>query len=237
MTYHSVQGKHRVLILSDLHLPYHDPTAVKKALAIGKLFRPDIIILNGDFLDAISLSRYSRRLEDRDFNREVKAARTFLYGLRKEYPLAKMFYRTGNHEKRVADYLMNTASELSTLEELQLPHLLHLKELRIQWLEREDILDLCGLKVLHGHEVSGTLSVYPARGLQLATQCPSICGHSHRSSFYISRNIERKIIQSWTLGCLCDLQPSYSINNNWVHGVGLVETIGQNKFKVILENF
>ena len=234
---HIINGVHRAAILSDIHLPYEDKDALTKALKLTKEFSPDIIILNGDICDCISLSRYSRSLDERNFNEEVKAVRKFLYDLRRRFPLANILYRIGNHEQRVQKFLIEKAAELSELDELMLPSLFHLKQLKINWLESEDLLDLCGLKVLHGHEVSGTLQVFPARGLQLATMCSSICGHSHRSSFFIARNIERKVIQSWTCGCLANLRPKFSINNNWIHGIALVETKGRDKFTVRLENW
>jgi predicted phosphodiesterase len=232
-----ISGNRKVAILSDIHLPYEDKSALTHALKLVKQFNPDVIVLNGDILDCISLSRYSRASDERDFNSELKAGRVFLTGLRKQFPKSRIIYRIGNHEARIQAFLMFKANELSTLEELSLPSLLHFKELNIEFLDKTQILDICGLKVLHGHEVAGTLAVYPARGLQLATQCPAICGHSHRSSFFISRNIERKIVQSWTSGCLCNLQPNFSVNNNWVHGIVLVTTHGQDKFDVKLENF
>jgi hypothetical protein len=54
----------RVLILNDIHLPYHDIDALTAAFNYGKTKEPDAIFLNGDILDIHSLEN---ALENQDF--------------------------------------------------------------------------------------------------------------------------------------------------------------------------
>src|SRR5579862_5085557 len=113
----------KILVMGDTHVPYQNKEAVEKAIQIGKELKPDKIVLLGDMIDCVSISRFVKRMDERDFNQEVKETRKFLERLRKTFPKAEMTYLEGNHEERITHYLLTHADALSTLEELSLPSL------------------------------------------------------------------------------------------------------------------
>lgn len=57
----------RVLVMSDIHIPYHNITALTVALNYAKNEKPDAILLNGDALDFFGLSRFCKEPKKRDF--------------------------------------------------------------------------------------------------------------------------------------------------------------------------
>ena len=50
----------RCLVLSDIHIPYHDQAALALALAYARDYRPTHIVLNGDILDAQEISSHPK---------------------------------------------------------------------------------------------------------------------------------------------------------------------------------
>jgi DNA-binding transcriptional regulator LsrR (DeoR family) len=57
----------KAIILSDIHVPYHDQAALSVALAYAKDYAPDMIVLNGDIIDFYGASSYrqdSKRFEN-----------------------------------------------------------------------------------------------------------------------------------------------------------------------------
>lgn len=50
----------KILIGSDFHVPYHDKRAVDLFFQVGNYLAPDIIVINGDFMDFYAISAHRR---------------------------------------------------------------------------------------------------------------------------------------------------------------------------------
>lgn len=89
----------KTVVLSDIHIPYHDQKALAVAISYMEDYKPDEIILNGDILDNYSCSSY-RKDEARfiELQDELDEVKSFLSHLRELFPKAKMHYVSGNHE-------------------------------------------------------------------------------------------------------------------------------------------
>jgi hypothetical protein len=57
---HRFGGFKRALMISDVHVPYHDIDALKMALRHGKKLEADAVILNGDLCDFYSISFWDK---------------------------------------------------------------------------------------------------------------------------------------------------------------------------------
>jgi predicted phosphodiesterase len=222
----------RVLMLSDIHLPYQDDDALFSALEYGISNQADCIWLNGDILDFYQLSRFEIDPRKRSFKYELDVCREFLRGLRKMFPKALILYKMGNHENRYMKYLMSQAPKLLDCEEFELGVLLGFHELSIIEIKDKQLAHAADLKVLHYHELplkSG--GVNPARAVFLKTGASTIGGHYHRKSEHVERTLESKLIKIYSTGCLCDLHPAYMPFNNWSHGFAFI-TINKGQYVV-----
>ena len=63
----------RILLLSDIHVPYHNIEAVSKAIEYGKQQNVNAIVFNGDTVDCYALSRYESDPRKRRFGEELEA--------------------------------------------------------------------------------------------------------------------------------------------------------------------
>jgi predicted phosphodiesterase len=224
----------RTLVLSDIHLPYHDKEALTLALEDGRKAKPDGVLLNGDICDFFAVSRWDRDPRKVNLKREIDRTKEFLAYIRSLFPKATIVWKEGNHEERWAHYLWNKAPELLGVEAFDLSTIFGLDELRIELVGDKRIVKAGLLPILHGHEFPKGLTnpVNQARGMFLRGVECAIAGHGHRTSEHAETSMLGKLITCWSTGCLCDLYPQYMPLNKWNHGFALVETGKGGEFEV-----
>jgi predicted phosphodiesterase len=220
------------LLFSDVHVPFHDP-ALEVALAYGRTRKPDLIVLNGDIVDFYNASFFDKDPRRRfRLATEVEYLKALLEHLRDRFPKARIVYKEGNHEERFARMVWKDAPELASVltpdgtpcTDLRL--ILGLDNFRIEHIgNKQPILLGEHLYVLHGHEFRAPMTnpVNPARGLFLRTKTNAICGDMHQTSHHSEAGMEH-VISCWSVGCLCNLRPSYMPLNKWNHGFAMIQS-------------
>lgn len=224
----AINGTERVLILPDIHVPYHDGESLELAVAEGRKRKASVVVLNGDYGDFYAVSAWQTNPKLRDLAGEVVAMKDGLAWLRSQFPKARIIYKAGNHEHRWDRYLWAKAPELVGLPVTELRLLLELDNVGVEWVDHLTPIKLDALLVLHGHEYRFAISnpVSPARGLFLRTAVTSLCSHFHQRSEHSARDGNGRLITTWSTGCLCHLSPDYASRNNWSHGFGFVDLHG-----------
>lgn len=227
-------GPFRCLVLSDIHIPYHDPGPLEAALEYGQQNKATMILLNGDICDFFALSRFEKDPRQRDFAGEVKATRHFLAGLRKEFPKAQIVYRWGNHEERYDKYLWLKAPEFLDLEDFDWSNVFSLNKHKITLVRDKRVIELGKLNVIHGHEFSFQISspVNPARGFFLRAKTHVLGSHFHRTSQHSERSLEQQVLSAWSTACLCNLHPAWRPINEWNSGLAFVTVDKDGSFEV-----
>lgn len=229
-----IPGPFKALVLSDVHIPFHDVQALELALQTGLDRRVDVVLLNGDICDHYALSRWETNPKLRKFPEEVKAAKQFLGGLRQLFPDARIVFKQGNHEERFERYLRLKAQELLGLDEFEWESVFGLRDHGIELVKDKRPVRLGQLNVIHGHEYVFNISnpVNPARGMYLRAKNHVLGGHFHQSSQHSEKSLEQKVISAWSTGCLCGLHPEYRPLNPWNHGFACVEVEANGAFHV-----
>lgn len=229
-----VDGKCRAAILSDLHIPYHDQTALLAALAHVQVCDPSVIVLNGDVADFYSVSFWEKDPRKRDFRAEVDTVKVVLSQIRLAFPNARIIYKCGNHEERYERYMLVKAPELLDMEVTQIGQILSLPEFDIELVRDKRPIRLGKLNVIHGHEFRFAIAgpVNPARGFFNKAKAHCIGGHLHQTSQHSEKNINQSVISTWSTGCLCDLHPDYAPINQWNHGFAMVDVTRTGVFQV-----
>lgn len=222
------------LVLSDLHLPYHDVAAVNLAINAGKRAKCVGVLLNGDILDSHEISRFDHDPTAPRYVAERDCALLFLAHLRASFPKARIIFKEGNHDERLAKYLMSRAPALFGFSEIMLPAILKLSDFKVEHVGDKRVVRLGKLNVLHGHEYpGGTVSpVNPARGLFLKARSVALCGHHHQTSEHHEPDVTGSPQAAWSMGCLCQLHPSYMPLNKWNHGFAVVHIADGGSFAV-----
>lgn len=224
----------RALLISDVHIPFHDLKALTLALDTGKKRAVDAVIINGDLMDFYRISKFDQNPESRTLDAEIQQGRLFLEHLRDRFPKALIILKEGNHEERLWRYAWTRCPELFGVKTgdgkrmLSLASMLDADEYGVTVVADKRPVR-CGphLHLLHGHEFRSPFQnpVGPARGLYLRAKCNAVCGDLHQSSNHTETGLTHTV-SCWSAGCLCDLHPGYMPLNKWNLGFGVIELSG-----------
>lgn len=223
------------LILSDVHIPFHDKTTIELAAKRAKDRNVTGIVLNGDILDCLGLSsKFHARPDDHTFKLERQYGIQFFAWLRFQFPKARIVYKLGNHEERLENYVAEKAPQLFDIAELSMSSLLELEAVGAELVQDCRLIYVGKLPVLHGHEYRQGISapVNPARGWFLKAVHTILVGHSHQTSEHHARDVTGKAIATWSTGCACHLKPRYDPFAKWNHGFAFVEVANNGDFTV-----
>lgn len=163
---------------------------------------------------------------------EVEAGQKLLGWIRRELPDARIVYKLGNHEERLQRYIMARAAAFVDLEAVTIAGMLKFRDYDIEEVKDKRVIQLGKLHVLHGHEYRGGGGVSPARWLYLKARSRVLCGHFHRTSDYHGKNVGQRFESAWSVGCACDLHPSYAPLNEWNNGYAMVDLDKDGDFTV-----
>jgi len=212
----------RLAVLSDIHVPYHSIEALTAAFDMISKEKPDAILLNGDTIDFYGLSRFMKDPRKRSVAHELQACNELLDVLQQFN--AKIYYKLGNHDERYEHYLMHKAPELLGIPEFKFENLLKAKERGMEVIGEKRIIKANKLNIIHGHEYPSVFSpVNIARGLYMKGKVSAMQGHNHQTSSHTESDMNGEIVTTWSLGCLCELNPAYMPLNKWSHGFAMVD--------------
>jgi len=230
-------GCKKLGVFGDVHIPYHDNTALEVMFKKFEEEKVDSIFINGDLLDFYQLSFHEKDPREVHFKGEIEAGKEFLAYIRSRFPDIPIYYITGNHENRFERYLRIKASELLDIDECRLDVILHVAEYKIEYLPFRSKVVFGDYTIEHGDKIPGAGGVVPARTLLMRLKSNSIVNHFHKSSESSQRIYgvgEPTNIRAYSLGCMCDLAPEYMEINEWNHGFCIMSKI---KDKVSVSNY
>ena len=143
------QAVSKGVVLSDHQISHHDRDLHRLACEFISEFEPDFIILNGDFLDNPTISRWPANPGyDMPFqecvNQGYEVLTDYLTAAGADKRPVRRVLMEGNHDKRPNDYLQGHAPEFINLRRggddegthpvNSIPYLLRLDELGVEWL-------------------------------------------------------------------------------------------------------
>ncbi len=221
----------KMLVISDVHIPFHDKPALLAALRFGKQSDCDTCLLNGDFADFFSCRFWEKDPRKRNLANEIKTVRQVLAIVASNFQ--KTIWKLGNHEERWERYLKVKAPELLGIEEFEFRHIF--KHPGVEFVDGKSLMQFGKLLIVHGHEFGkGVFSpVNAARGFFLRGMESMLAGHYHRTGEHSERSMSNRNTNVWATGCLCDLRPEYAPMNKWNHGFAVAEKLDSSgKFRV-----
>jgi hypothetical protein len=233
--------------------PMHDEKAMATVVEIIGAVRPDVIINLGDFLDLAIFSLKFARTEEfaRTTQASLDTGHEFLARQRAAAGrLAEIHLLSGNHDRRIEDYVVRNALAALRLRRADAPD--GWPVLSIQNLLGLDSLDVnyvsgypaARLKIAdaHGHQTP----LYAIHGektdMAKVARCERqsyVQGHAHHLALHTESyeyDGQSQQVQAWSLGCICRTDggvPSTKSGSDefgrpvlrhesWQHAVGVV---------------
>lgn len=242
-----LDGPCKVLSLSDIHIPYHDPEAIKLAVAEGRRHKIDTVLVNGDLFDFYQGSTFEKDPEKREMTEEIRLGVKFMLWLQQQFKHARCIFKLGNHDERWERYVCRNAPVLWGLDHVRLPgvlgHVFGDETDSQSWNIADYGWEIVGdkrpvmagkLAIWHGHELPRGISspVNPARGLYLKIRGTGLMGHCHQTSQHTEGTWERDEVACWSQGCLSDLTPEYARINKYNSGAAIIHVFNGGEFDV-----
>jgi predicted phosphodiesterase len=224
-----------ILLISDLHIPYHSIDAITAALDYGKKENINTILINGDLIDFYGCSRFEKDPRKRSIKHEFDTTKEFLRILRATFPNAQIYWLKGNHDVRYEHWLMAKAPEVFDDPYYLMEERLRLNEERVHLIDDKTIVRAGKLSIHHGHLFFRGFGapVNAARGLFLKVKQSAIVGHTHRISEHSETTLSGELITCWSTGCLSELSPDYNPHsNNYSHGFAHIQTKTDGNYSV-----
>lgn len=216
----------RIVVISDLQVPFHDERAVRNVAKFIKRYKPDDVICVGDEIDLQTISRWSSGRDewsgtighDRDKTVEILGE------------LQIRHLSRSNHSARLYSAISKRLPGLLGLPELTIEGFLKLKELGITYHHKPYEIAK-GWIMVHGDEQAinhnaGLTALTAARRHGKSV----VCGHTHRlgvSAFSeASGGVLGRILTGFEVGHLMDERQAFYTKGtfNWQKGFGLIYT-------------
>ena len=224
----------RAVILSDIHVPYSNFALISKITKWMSKQYLHTVIINGDFLDCASISKFSTP-ESPSLELEIEMGLQLLEEIvtaaRKKNPKCKIVWHDGNHEYRLQLYMQKEAKQLAGLKDefgvrtISIPSLMRLRKQSISYKTyKNGVTKLChDLYVEHGDRVSKHAG-YTAKTVQTDKGASVIVGHVHRCGCYTKKD-RTGFHRAYECPCLCTLDPDYisAGSANWSNGFMVID--------------
>jgi hypothetical protein len=225
----------KYLILGDVHVPYHDEVALQIALEYGFKVGVTGVIYDGDYFDFYSLSKFVKDPRKRSASDEIATGQEIWCCVKSQLNCKYNALKIGNHDIRMLHYLWRTSPHLCGIRAFELENIIEADRFGITVIQSEQVIKAGALPIIHGHEYMRGISspVNAARGYFIRAISSVLGAHYHQASTHCERTINGDDINTWSIGCLCNLHPEYAPLNKWSHGFAVVSVAG-NDFE--LEN-
>lgn len=222
------------VVFGDVHGIYVDRKSWSILLQVIDDIKPDRVIINGDFIDCYSISSFIKDPNrEFDIQEEFNQANKLLDELQHVHK-GEIIYVSGNHENRLKKKLWGEYQDFASMPELTIEGKLYLEERKIQYIQpkgRDAYYMLGKIKVGHFNKVSQH-SAYTAKSLVDKYACSIIQGHCHRLGEHFKTMGDDTVVGVES-GCLCDLNPEYVCDPNWMAGFVIVSKIkGKNRYHI-----
>jgi len=221
----------KVIITGDYHAQYLDKNVFKKMLNYTKTYKPDIFVINGDLVDAFSISSFEKNPKRKTtLYQEALIVINILKKIRETVgKKCNIYWTKGNHLDRLTKYL-NTHIELLDFPFFDIETLFKLKEFNVKFVDASsnydknkkglghlilgDMIIMHGDAKLNGAKYSG-LSAKSGLSTAMKFMSNVAMNHTHRlgMAYYTT---PYKTIMGIECGCMCKVNGGASWNQGFV---------------------
>ena len=216
----------RIVVISDLQVPFHDERAVRNVAKFIKRYKPDEVICVGDEIDLQTISRWSSGRDE--WSGTIGSDRDKTVEILGELQIRHL--SRSNHSARLYSAISKRLPGLLGLPELTIEGFLKLKELGITYHHKPYEIAK-GWIMVHGDEQAinhnaGLTALTAARRHGKSV----VCGHTHRlgvSAFSeASGGVLGRVLTGMEVGHLMDEKQAFYTKGtfNWQKGFGLIYT-------------
>ncbi len=221
----------KVLFVPDSHHPYVDEKAWSVMLKAAHGFKPDVVVVLGDFIDCYAISAHQKDLKKRpSFQEEMQSGSDALTQL-EALDAQIQVYIEGNHENRL-DRLLESDNFRDKIVGLihagavkirRIPEMLNLKERDWDYVDYKQHYKLGKLHITHDVGKAGANAHTDA---EATFQSNSVIGHTHRLAYAVKGNMKGEQHVGAMFGWLGSVEEAAYMHRakamrDWAHGFGI----------------
>jgi hypothetical protein len=226
----------RIVIISDMQIPYHSKRHLDSLLNYVDAVKPDLACV-GDEVDVPQASRWTKGTAkefEGTLQKDLNSAKDILKQFRNAQGEHRTFWlQRSNHTQRLEDYIRKYAPAFSVIDALKIEKLLDLEKMGITY--NRSLTEIAP-NVLLAHGDEGRMFKDAGRtALDLAKRTGKnvVCGHSHRQGLVSESHGfggKQHVLWGMEVGNLMNLKSSgagYLKEKiaNWQTGFGLLSVI------------
>jgi len=221
----------RIVVVSDLQIPYHDPRAVYNLIDFIKRYKPDRVVSIGDEIDLPQVSKWEKGRMG-EYAGTIGKDRDATVKILEQLRVTDVI--RSNHTDRLFNYIASYAPGLYGIPELQLENFLRLPELGITYWRKPMPIAPNWVAVHGDHGRISQVAGQTALKQALQHGKSLVCGHTHRlglsSVTEASGGIVGRIVTGLEVGNLMDFKKAHYTHGsaNWQQGFGLLYVDGRN---------
>lgn len=211
----------KILFIPDCHFPFQDELAFNLMMEAAKDFKPDHVVICGDFIDMYSVSAHDKNPKRAmQLELEITASVDALWRVKGLGAKTNVFV-SGNHEDRLNRYLMQKAPELFGL--INIETVLALDKLGFTYVPYKSDYKLGKLRITHDTGKAG----YNAHKQALDAYHRSVViGHTHRIGYMVQGDADGDKHVGAMFGWLgnakeVDYMHSINVKKDWALGFGI----------------
>ena len=211
-----------VMVCNDVHAPFQDAFADHAFTKRLDDVKPEILVLNGDIADLMSMSLHDDGQRRPLLREELEPVHDWLSDKRRRMGKRKIYFLEGNHEHRYQRYIQKKAPELVGIETTA--SLLRLQDFGIGFTGIDHVLRLGKLGFTHGNRrISGANF---ARAHLAKYGCNLSIGHYHQAQIHtqpVYGENQWHVRGVFAIPCLAPVTADYVAGpSGWTQGHGEV---------------
>lgn len=213
----SRSGVEKLFFIPDLHSPYNDKRATELMFDAMQGFKPDVVIIMGDWIDCLAVSHWSKDpRRAMSLKEEVEIAKSYLDRITAK----RKIFIEGNHENRLERYLQEKAPQL--LDFCDIPGILDLKAKEWEHVKYKDYTSIGKMHLTHDVGSAGRYNVFKTLD---TFQASVLTAHTHRLAYVVEGDATGGCQVSAQFGWLgdveqCDYLHKINAKRNWVLAFG-----------------
>jgi hypothetical protein len=140
----------KIVVISDLQVPFHNPKAVKNVATFIRKFKPDEVLCVGDEIDFQTISRWSSGFDEH--SKTIGADRDMCVDVMYDLQITQL--SRSNHGARLFNAISTRLPGLIGAPELEIENFLRLPELGIKYHKKPYEIPGTNWIMVHGDEQS-----------------------------------------------------------------------------------
>lgn len=219
----------KMVVLPDTHFPLHDPKAMSAVITFLEEFKPDTVVILGDWFDFEAISRWDPvDLDTFTTMEEIHVGTRGLEQVRRAVgDKCEVIFLEGNHEERLAKYMIANCREMYGITDLY--RLAKMDVLDIKFIPvKNQPLRYGDVDFIHG---SFTNKYHAFKHVDVYRR-NIVYGHLHDVQRFSVANPNGEPIMGLSLGCLANKNQKYLKGRptNWTHALGVFYFSKDGKF-------